>query len=65
MEDNRCPVEERRARKGHPCAHVMAKRKNCRGPFLSQARVCPVRKEAQYLAKGWRLRRELSPLRMR
>ena len=27
---------------------------NCAGPHLSQANVCPVKKEARQLAKGWK-----------
>ena len=33
--------------RGHPCPHGVARSRNCRGPRLPWAVVCPARKEAQ------------------
>ena len=54
--DHQCPVERCRAKRGHLCAHVVARCRNCFGPHLSQVNVCPAKKKARQLAKGWRLK---------
>ena len=54
MADHRRPVEGCRAKRGHPCPHVVARCRNCRGKHLSQANVSPAKKEARQVAKGWR-----------
>ena len=33
---------------------MAVKCRNCSGPHLSQANVCPAKKEARQLPKGWR-----------
>ena len=50
--DHRCPAEGSRAKRGHPCPHVVARCKNCQGPHFSQANVCPTKREARQAAKG-------------
>ena len=52
--DHRRPVEGCRVKQDHACTHVVANCRNCSGPHLSQANVCPVKKETHQLAKGWR-----------
>ena len=52
--DHRCTVERCRVKRDHACAHVVAKCRNCSGTHLSQASVCPVKREARRIAKGWR-----------
>ena len=42
------------AKRGHSCARVVAKCRNCLGPQLSQANVCPAKRAARRMAKGWR-----------
>ena len=38
----------------YACAHVVTRCRSCAGPHPSQANVCPVKKEARQLARGWR-----------
>ena len=52
--DHRRSVEGCRARWSHTSAHLVAKCRNCSGSQPSQASVCPVKKEARRVAKGWR-----------
>ena len=47
------PCRGYRVKRGHACAHVVARCRNCSGPHLSQANACPVKREARRLAKGW------------
>lgn len=51
--DHKCPVKGRMVSKGQPCAHGVAKCRNCRGPHRSRKNLCPVRREARQAARGW------------
>ena len=51
---HQCPIEGRRAGRGRPCPHGVAKCANCGWVYGARTDACAAKREARQLAKGWK-----------